>query len=331
MTDKRSSDSWRPTGTLPVLKLRARMLANARNYFAARNVLEVDTPVLSRYAVSDVNIESIEAHLQLDTGTSYYLHTSPEFCMKRLLAAGAPDIYQICRVFRDGERGHRHQPEFMLAEWYRLGFGLEQIINDTLDFIRATLGDAVTPGPTRRISYRDAFLTTLNVDPVTATLDDLVPLASGRHHLNPSIDRDRTDWLDLLLCQAIAPTFDKDGLTVLYNYPAEQAALARVNPNDATVADRYEIFWGELELANGYVELADAAEQRERCNRDQATRQVLGKTIRPLDRDFLDALRHGLPACAGVAVGFDRLVMIAAGKDHIGQVNSFVFNPEHRS
>ena len=331
MTTKRSSDSWKPTATLPALKLRARMLANARNYFAQHNVVEVDTPMLSRYAVSDVNIESIEAHLQLDSGTSYYLHTSPEFCMKRLLAAGAPNIYQLCRVFRDGERGHRHQPEFMLAEWYRLGFGLEQIINDTLDFIRATLGDTVMPGPTQRISYREAFLSTLDIDPLTATVDDLVPLATGRHHLDPAADRDRRDWLDLLLCQAVAPTFDKNSLTVLYNYPADQAALARVNPDDSNVADRFEIFWGELELANGYVELADAAEQRERCNRDQAARQALGKTIRPLDRDFLDALSHGLPACAGVAVGFDRLVMIAAGTDHIGKVNSFVFNPEYLS
>ena len=331
MSDKRSSDNWRPSGALPVLKLRARMLGNARDYFAARNVIEVDTPVLSRYAVSDVNIESIEAHLQLDSGTSYYLHTSPEFYMKRLLAAGAPDIYQLCRVFRDGERGHRHQPEFMLAEWYRHGFGLEQMINDTLDFILATFGGTVVPGPTQRISYRDAFQRALNVDPITATVADLAPLTTGRHHLDPSSDRDRNDWLDLLLCQAVAPTFAKDSLTVLYNYPADQAALARVNPDDPNVADRYEIFWGELELANGYVELADATEQRERCNRDQAARQAQGKTIRPLDRDFLDALRHGLPDCAGVAVGFDRLVMIAAGTDHIGKVNSFVFNPEYHS
>lgn len=248
--------------------------------------------------------------------------------MKRLLAAGAPDIYQLCRVFRDGERGHRHQPEFMLVEWYRHDFGLEQLINDTLSFIRATLGATVSPGPTKRISYRDAFAATIGIDPIMATIEQLAPLATGKHHLDPATDRDKTDWLDLLLCQSVAPAFEQNCLTVLYHYPADQAALARVNPDDPAVADRFEVFWGDIELANGYVELADAAEQRDRCNRDQATRQALGKRIRPLDSDFLDALQAGLPACAGVAVGFDRLVMIAARADHIGKVNSFIFNPE---
>lgn len=316
---------------MPALKLRARMLASARNYFAAQNVLEVETPMLSRHAVSDINIESIEAHLELAPGTSFYLHTSPEFCMKRLLAAGAPDIYQLGKVFRDGERGHRHQPEFTLAEWYRHGFGLEQIINDTLGFIREVLGNSAALGPTRRISYREAFENALGIDPISATIEELAPLATARHHLNPATDRDKTDWLDLLLCQSVAPAFDRDCLTVLHHYPAEQAALARVNPDDPAVADRFEVFRGDLELANGYVELGDAAEQRERCNRDQAARQALGKTIRPLDRDFLDALQHGLPACAGVAVGFDRLVMIAAGADHIGKVTSFIFNAERHT
>ena len=331
MSRSRGSDAWRPSATIPALKLRARMLASARNYFAAQNVLEVETPMLSRHAVSDINIESIEAHLELAPGTSFYLHTSPEFCMKRLLAAGAPDIYQLGKVFRDGERGHRHQPEFTLAEWYRHGFGLEQIINDTLGFIREVLGNSAALGPTRRISYREAFENALGIDPISATIEELAPLATARHHLNPATDRDKTDWLDLLLCQSIAPAFDRDCLTVLHHYPAEQAALARVNPDDPAVADRFEVFRGDLELANGYVELGDAAEQRERCNRDQAARQALGKTIRPLDRDFLDALQHGLPACAGVAVGFDRLVMIAAGADHIGKVTSFIFNAERHT
>lgn len=331
MSRSRGSDAWRPSATMPALKLRARMLASARNYFATQNVLEVETPMLSRHAVSDVNIESIEAHLELAPGTSFYLHTSPEFCMKRLLAAGAPDIYQLGKVFRDGERGHRHQPEFTLAEWYRHGFGLEQIINDTLGFIREVLGNSVVLGPTRRISYREAFENALGIDPISATIEELAPLATARHHLNPATDRDKTDWLDLLLCQSVAPAFDRDCLTVLHHYPAEQAALARVNPDDPTVADRFEVFRGDLELANGYVELGDAAEQRERCNRDQAARQTLGRTIRPLDRDFLDALQHGLPACAGVAVGFDRLVMIAAGADHIGKVTSFIFNAERHT
>lgn len=328
MTGGRHSDNWQPSATIAALQLRARMLASAREYFANQHVIEVDTPMLSRFAVSDVNIESVEAHLELDPGTSYYLHTSPEFCMKRLLAAGAPDIYQLCRVFRDGERGHRHQPEFMLMEWYRHDFGLEQIIDDTLGFIRATLGDTVSPGPTKRISYRDAFGEAVGIDPITATIEQLAMLTTGKHHLDPAIDRDKTDWLDLLLCQVVAPAFAKNCLTVLHHYPADQAALARVNPDDPAVADRFEVFWGDIELANGYVELADAAEQRDRCNRDQATRQALGKRIRPLDSDFLNALQSGLPACAGVAVGFDRMVMIAARADHIGKVNSFIFNPE---
>ena len=328
MTDHDSARGWQPTASLATLQLRASMLSQARLYFSQQDVMEVETPMLSPYAVSDINIESISAVLQLNPATPYFLHTSPEFCMKRLLAAGSNDIYQLGKVFRDGEDGSRHQPEFTMAEWYRRNFSFEQIIDDTVNFIRFVIGEnnALT-GPDR-ISYREAFKTYTGIDPCTADLSLLARTAGDNHHLNPAIDTDRSDWLDLILCRFVAPEFSKERITVLHHYPADQAALSRVNPDDPLVADRFEIFYGELELANGYVELSDADEQRQRCLDDQETRRAAGRVQRPLDQDLIAALHKGLPPCAGVAVGFDRLVMIAAGVQNIRDVISFAYNKD---
>ncbi len=302
------------------------MLGRARQYFVQQQVLEVETPMLSPYAVSDINIESITAMLQLNPQTPNYLHTSPEFCMKRMLAAGVDDIYQLGKVFRDNEAGKRHQPEFTMVEWYRKDFSFQQIINDTLEFIRQVVStDSVQTTPDK-LSYRTAFKEFAGIDPCTADLQTLARTAGNNHHLNIAEDKDKTDWLDLILCQAVASRFKTDRLTVLYHYPADQAALARVNPDDPLVADRFEIFYGELELANGYVELSDPGEQLQRCLADQKTREAAGRVQRPLDPDLLAALRNGLPPCAGVAVGFDRLVMIAAGVQDIRKVVSFAYN-----
>jgi len=299
------------------------MLHSARTFFSDRGVLEVDTPLLSATAVSDVNIESVEARLALDPGRPYYLHTSPEFCMKRMLAAGFPDIYSIGKVFRDGECGRRHQPEFTLVEWYRLGYGLRDMMQETVDFIKAVTGSF--SGEVEFTSYGDAVRRYAETDPASATIDELAAAAGADRQLRASLGDDRNAWLDLLVTTRVAPGFEPGTLTVLHHYPASQAALARLCPADREVAERFEVYAGELELANGYVELADAAEQRARIDADQAERRQRSLATRPPDQPFLAALEAGLPPCAGVAIGFDRLVMLACGADDIRSVTHFPF------
>ena len=302
------------------------MLAAARRFFDARGVLEIDTPVLSRAAVSDPQIDSIRARLDLRPGHDYYLRTSPEFPMKRLLAAGYPDIYEIARVFRDGEAGPRHQPEFTLVEWYRLGLGLDDIMRETVEFARALLEERQPDQPPFYTTYRDAFIAHAALDPFTAGLDELRRVSGADERLVAAMGDRRDDWLDLVLATRVAPAFGGRRLTVLHHYPASQAALARLAPETPEVAERFEVFCGELELANGFVELADAAEQAARFERDQALRKAGGKALRPFDRQLIAALEAGLPACAGVAVGFDRLLMINEGTDDVSDVMSFPFS-----
>ena len=300
------------------------MLQRLRTYFDLESVLEVDTPALSATAVSDVNIESLEVRSDL-TEVSLYLHTSPEFCMKRLLASGYPDIYSICRVYRDGEVGRSHQPEFTMIEWYRLGFGLADIIADTLEAIAMALDDPKLADDVLVIDYRNAFIDISNIDPLQASVSDLAVAADADDELRRALGDARDDWLDLILTTKIAPTFAADKFTVLQHYPASQAALAQICPDDASVADRFEVFMGPVELANGYVELTDARAQAERIANDQAMRESRGQLVRPQDQSLLAALESGLPACAGVAVGLERLQMMHDKTDDIRNVISFPF------
>ena len=300
------------------------MLRRLRDFFDAAAVLEVDTPSLSTSAVSDVQIESLEAKSRL-TDATLYLHTSPEFCMKRLLAAGYPDIYSISRVFRDGELGRNHQPEFTMVEWYRLGFELDDMIENTVAAIATALDDARLIDDVEIVDYRSAFLDVTGVNPLEATIDELANAADADVDLRRSLGDERDDWLDLILTTRIAPAFSTTNLTVLQHYPASQAALARCCPNDASVADRFEIFMGATELANGYVELTDGAIQAERIAQDQATRKQRGQMQRPVDQALLDALNAGLPACAGVAMGLERLQMKHDNCDNIRDVITFAF------
>ena len=301
------------------------MLRSARQYFADQSVLEVDSPVLSRYAASDPHIESIAARLAIGSSSDYFLHTSPEFAMKRLLCAGYPDIYQICKVFRDGEVGCRHQPEFTMIEWYRRDFGLDEMIDDTIRLIMALLEPGHIERDAVQSSYRDVFLSYTGVDPIHADIATLTNTVDADSALATSIGDNRDDWLNLILSRDIATQFSSNCLTVLRHYPASQASLARICPDDASVADRFEVFCGSLELANGYVELTDASEQARRFRQDQQIRTALGRTLRPLDEPLLAAMQNGLPACAGVAVGFDRLLMINAQADDIRNVQSLPF------
>ncbi len=301
------------------------MISRIREHFAASDVLEVDTPALSPFAVSDTQIESLEIASSLASRRALYLHTSPEYCMKRLLAAGYPDIYSICRVYRDGESGRRHQPEFTMIEWYRLGFGLSDIVDDTLALIATALGSQRPSATAVQHDYRDVFLTSLGVDPLDASIDELAAVADADAGLRSALGEARDDWLDLLLSTHVAMHFDPHRLTVLRHYPASQAALARLCPDDSRVADRFEVFLGGMELANGYVELTDADEQARRIEVDLLDRKRRGLRSRPVDARLVAALRSGLPPCAGVAMGFERLQMIHDSTDDIGDVLTFRF------
>jgi elongation factor P--(R)-beta-lysine ligase len=300
------------------------MLRRLRASFDAESVLEVDTPTLSTAAVSDVNIESLAVRSKL-TEAPLYLHTSPEFCMKRLLASGYPDIYSICRVYRDGELGRRHQAEFTMVEWYRLGFGLADIIANTLEVIAVAMDDPKLTDDVLVLDYISAFIDVSDVDPLQASIDDLANVADADDSLRQALGDARDDWLDLILTTKIAASFAADKLTVLQHYPASQAALAQICPDDSAVADRFEVFIGPVELANGYVELTDADVQAERIASDQEVRELRGQLVRPHDRSLLAALESGLPACAGVAMGLERLQMMHDKTDDIRNVMTFPF------
>lgn len=313
-------EDWRPTISLALARLRASMLARARDYFAATGALEVDTPVLVRCPVTDVHLESLAVHGP-DGSQAGFLHTSPEYAMKRLLCAGWPDIYQIGHVFRGGERGSRHSPEFTMLEWYRLGSDHLALMEDVEQLVRSLLAGYVEPAASLHLSYSEAFRRSLDIDPLSCAPADLRrALQRAGLDVPSAIETDLDALLDLAMGTVVADGFPTDRLTLLRDFPARQAALARIR---GPVASRFEAFWGPLELANGFHELGDAHEQSRRFASDIAERARLGRPAREPDRFLLAALERGLPDCSGVALGFDRLVMLAAGAQHIDEVLSF--------
>jgi elongation factor P--(R)-beta-lysine ligase len=320
---------WRPTATRSVLEQRANALARVREFFAKRAVMEVDTPVIVNAPVTDVHIHSAEVRFP-DASGRYYLHTSPEFAMKRLLASGSGDIYQVCHVARGLERGRQHNAEFTLIEWYRLGYSLEQLMDEVEALARYVLGPIAAPMRSERISYSEAFTTTVGLDPLKASLSALREVAykagfdSTRGGLAASSDEtSRDELLEFLMGVQIGPRLGKGALTFVHGYPASQAALARVDPNDSRCALRFELYCEGMELANGFHELASAGEQRARFEQDLAERKRRGLPAETMDEHLLAALKSGLPDCAGVAVGFDRLLMLAVGAKHIDEVLPF--------
>jgi len=313
---------WQPAASLSNLKLRAELLTKLRAFFAARQVLEVDTPALSRAGATDRHIVSFR--VEDGRGGALYLHTSPEFPMKRLLAAGSGDIWQLCKVFRSGEAGRMHNPEFSMLEWYRLGFDHHRLMAETAELIAA-----LVPGrePPEYLSYREAFLRHAGLDPFAASPRDcMAALKRSGRHLPSEEELDYDGWLDLVAGELVYPALGQGGLTFIYDYPASQAALSRVRPGNPPVAERFEAFMDGMELANGFHELTDAAEQRRRFEADRTYRQAQSLMDVPMDERLLAALRHGLPACAGVALGFDRLLMIAAGTRAIAEITAFPFD-----
>lgn len=313
---------WRPTAPFSHLHMRARLLRHIRDYFAEQQVLEVETPALTAAGVSDPHIDSFKIPAQEMDGRAagLYLQTSPEYAMKRLLAAGSGPIYQIARVFRAGEAGRRHSPEFSLLEWYRPGFDHHQLMDEVEELLSRLLS---LQSGAERITYRDVFRQYLDIDPLQATVAELRRCAEfNAISLQESVD-DRDIWLDLLFSHAIEPRLAERQARMLFvhDYPASQAALARID--ERGLAARFELYLDGVELANGYHELVDAGEQRRRFIQDNRRRRALGKVEMPADEYLLQALESGMPDCAGVALGLDRLVMCAAGVDSLKQVMSF--------
>ena len=320
---------WRPAAALDVLRRRAALAAAVRAFFAARGVLEVETPLLGAATTPEPHLASL---VVTEDGTGpagpplrLYLQTSPELHMKRLLAAGSGPIYQLSRVARGGERGRRHNPEFTLLEWYRPGFDHHALMDEVEALVRHALDDAAPPPAAARWTYGELFRRHLGLDPHTADDGELDAAIAAAGIAAPPFDPgDRDGRLALLLTHAVEPRLPP-GLVFVHDYPASQASLARLrrDPGRPPVAERFELYLDGVELANGFHELADAAEQRRRFAADLAARRRLGLPAVPLDERFLAALEAGLPPCAGVALGFDRLVMHAAGAASIDDVVAF--------
>lgn len=301
---------------LSILKDRAAMLAKARAFFAERGIVEVDCPILSRGAAIDAHIDLISANLW--NNSRGYLHSSPEYPMKRLLSEGIGDIYQLSHVFRDGEHSQKHNPEFTMAEWYRVDGSFEDLIEETLAFIRLFLG----PLPKETLTYRQALLQSTGLDYTVVTPQDLISWLAKEGIATQETDKD--NLLNIILGLFVEPHLGHGNLCVVTHYPSSQAALAQtLQLPDETVALRFEIYCSAIELANGYLELTNPKEQRRRLLEANAIRAQLGKDTLPIDEYFLEALEQGLPSCSGVAVGFDRLMMLRHRCQHIHEILPF--------
>ena len=325
-----ANDDWKPSASMMALRERANLLRSVRQYFDGSRAMEVETPMLSTNATVDVYINSFSTEFEPIGGgnlKTYYLHTSPEFPMKRLLAAGSGDIYSIGRVFRNGEAGGRHNPEFTMLEWYRVGMDQQRMMDD----ITALLSSICKFSEMRRCSYGELFEERLSINPYTATNEELSQLVQNKID-GGLVGLDRNDCLDLLFSKHIEPTLGVmnngklEGVFV-YDYPATMSALARLRTNGKgeEVAARFELFVNGIELANGYHELLDAEEQEKRFKTEQDKRQERGFDVYPYDQRMVDALEHGMPDCAGVAMGVDRLLMLMMDTRNIADVIAFDF------
>ena len=324
--DSGSSADFRPTASLEALRQRAGLLRKLREFFHSRGFLEVETPLLSADVVVDRHLDPLAVTLVDDprrpaSGRTLYLQTSPEFAMKRLLAAGAEAIFQVTHAFRGGERGELHNPEFTIAEWYRVGDDMSAGIGLLSDLTAALLDR----GEADRLSYRDAFQAHAGIDPLTADADSFATLAAANEITVPEsfAGNDLDAWMDLLMTELVQPQLGWERPLIIYDYPASQSALAVVRNENPPVAERFELFVDGVELANGYHELRDANELLARNRRNNAARTAEGKQPLPEESRLLAAMRRGLPPCSGTALGFDRLVMVALGAKSIDAVMPF--------
>ena len=319
---------WRPGCSIRVLRKRAWMLERIRAFFAGQGVMEVETPSLCQRVGTDPNLDFWNAGPEGDAtvrAESLYLQTSPEYAMKRLLAAGSGSIYQICKAYRYGESGRFHNPEFTILEWYRVGFDLERLMDEVDALLGRSLG--LSGSESERIGYRTAFDRHCGIDPFSARIADFRAFAEMKD--DPGAFRlcgdDIRLWQEYLFGCYVQPHLGKSGLCFVFDYPAVQCALARLKPGDSRIAERVEVFYHGVELANGFWELDCEPEQRRRFERDLVIRRQTGKPLPAIDERLLAALQEGLPDCAGIAVGLDRVLMLLVDADSIDAVLSFSF------
>jgi len=313
------SNTWQPSATIETLKTRAKIIKSIRDFFTARGVMEVETPLMCHTSVTDPFIQSIPALFQRhehEKEVRHYLQTSPEYAMKRLLAAGSGAIFQICKAFRQGEVGRHHNPEFTMIEWYRPGFTHHDLMNEADALLQLVLKKPAA----ERKSYAALFMEYLDINPHLATLSELKNCASENNISVESNIEDNDTWLQLLMSEHIEPRIGQDKPIFIYDFPASQAALSRIQSG---VASRFEIYYRGIELANGFHELQDAHEQRKRFEKNAHERKKRGLNEMVIDEYLLSALTHGLPDCAGIALGIDRLIMLATQHDKIRDVVSF--------
>ena len=313
--------TYQPTATLELARERATMYATIRQFFAEREVLEVQTPVMSQAGNTDIFLQSVSTNVTVnDKPRTYYLHTSPEFAMKRLLAAWQVPMYQICPVFRDNEIGRRHNVEFTMLEWYRPGFSLDELARELNDLVSVVMGYTVIFDHYR---YVDAFLDFVKIHPFTASCDTLQAIARD-NGIFVDMGDDHQGWLDVLFSQLVEPNLGKDLPTLLYDYPVATASLAKTttDKDGNLVARRFELYMNGLEIANAYDELADGQALRVRFEQDNLARKQRGLPVMPIDDNLLAAC-DALPPCSGIAVGLDRLLMVKVGAEKLEQVIAF--------
>jgi len=342
------SSSWLPTASIETLKLRSALIKNIRQFFYERNILEVETPCLSHHTVTDPYLEALQCeHTEPGANTcrTLFLQTSPEYAMKRLLAAGSGDIFQLCKSFRNDEVGHQHNPEFTMLEWYRLNFSMQNLIDELVQLLMTIL----PINSVEQETYAELFIKYCDFDPLSISLTSLIEVCEDKglgdyiqgvkQHLvngdkaskindkgnenNSVLLKDSA--LQVLFHQEIEPHIGKVVPMVVSHFPSSQASLATMN-EDGVSANRFEVYYLGMELANGFNELQDAAKQEARFNDDNKKREQLGLTSKTLDTHFIAALNAGLPACSGVALGIDRLIMLALNKTHIKDVVSFSYD-----
>jgi len=320
-----TTHAWQPTATIATLKQRAILLGKIRAFFAERNIFEVETPLLCHSSVTALHLHSFKSEYLNDDHSikeTLYLQTSPEYAMKRLLSAGSGSIYQICKAFRNaGESGRMHNPEFTMLEWYHPGFNHHDLMNEMDELLQAILNTSTAD----RFTYTELFVQQVGIAPHIASIEQLQKIAADQG-INEIAQLDKTDkdnWLFLLMSHIIEPKLGQTKPVFIYDFPASQAALAKIRQADPPVAERFEVYYKGVELANGFHELSDAKEQHARFLKDLEKRKAAGYPSLPIDKRFLAGLEHGLPDCAGVAVGIDRLIMLAIGLDKISEVIAF--------
>lgn len=319
--------SWQPSMNWQHAKQRAQVLAKIRGFFSALDVVEVETPILCHATVTDVHLDPFITHYNYSQDSHcevtqvLYAQTSPEFAMKRLLASGYGCCYQICKAFRHEQHGRHHNPEFTMLEWYRVGFDHFQLIDEVAALLRLTLGCQQV----ERVSYQELFIREVNIDPLTTNRDQLILLISSRNKLSDWLKEEECvdTLLQFIMAELIEPNIGTEIPCFVYDFPASQASLAKISAADTRVAERFECYFQGVELANGFHELTDVEIQVSRFEFENTQRLKSGKPTRALDKNFISALESGLPACAGVALGVDRLLMLALGQRQINDVISF--------